>query len=217
LRFQGIHDLQHFLVIQIIPVYIGVGHRERPAATDVEAEDFVHLGQEVLDGALRGGGHRHQDLTGAPALQELHRGPHSKAGGQAVVDDDGRLSRQLRVGPAAPQPLFPPAADRGGLGHLGGDLLLREGLPPEQFLIEDGFPLGVQGPETGLGGPGELDLAHDEQVQREGQTPGNLRGHRHAAGGNGKQVKLPAALGLEALRQQPAGVGPVLKDPETIS
>jgi hypothetical protein len=30
-------------------------------------------------------------------------------------------------------------------------------------------------------------------------------------------VELPAALGLEALRQPPAGVLPVLEDPETIS
>jgi hypothetical protein len=60
-----------------------------------------------------------------------------------------------------------------------------------------------------------LDFPDDHQVQGGPQTPGDLRSHRHSAGGNGEQVDLLALI-IGQGRQLLAGHGPVEKNVDAV-
>ncbi len=115
---------------EIIPVFVGVGHGEGKAAPDVGAVELIHQGEEFLDGALRAGGHRHDEPAGPLGLEECQRGPHGVARGQAVIHHQGRLAVQAGIGPAAPEaflplPAWPPRSFPPGPSISSGDRGMR--------------------------------------------------------------------------------------------
>jgi hypothetical protein len=161
------------------------GADAREALCRLQADHFVGLPAHRGQGLARGDGDGQHDLGRAAAAQRVDRRFGGGACRQAVVDDDNRTALGVQER-AALQIERPAALD---LGQLPATRLLEVGLvgarqAPHVF-VDHGLgpgPVDDSG-ERKLRRAGRPDLAHQQQIQRRVQRPGDLGRHWGAPAG----------------------------------
>ncbi len=147
----------------------------------LQADHFVGLGFEQrtrLTGRDRCGDH---DPRRPQRPRRSDSGPHRRTGGDAVVDEDRRATRETQWWPTTTVGAF--AAIHFGTFALGDSLELTRGMGNEceQFLVANDHASGADRAHREFGLSGHADLADHQYVQRCAQGSGHLDRHRHAA------------------------------------
>ncbi len=97
---QELHDL---LLGEVMPFMVGISHREEEAPSYIEADDFIDLSRNELDGTLGRCGNSYGNPARVSLLNEVNRCHHGIARGQTIVHHDDNLSTEIGKGTTTPK------------------------------------------------------------------------------------------------------------------
>ena len=162
--------------------------------------------------AGRLGRRRHgDDDAGRPeAAQGLDGGPHARARGQPVVDEDHRSGGHSRRGPIAAVRALPPHKLAAlAVGHTLDDLG-RDAQAAHHVIVDHDDAAAGDRAHRDLFVAGDAELADHEDVEGRPESPGDLVGHRDAAARQAEDHDVVAVAEVpEQAPEHPAGVAAV--------
>jgi hypothetical protein len=195
---EKLHDLP---LGEVMPFVIGIGNREKNTRTDIETEDFIHLGRNELDGALGSGGNGHDNPARFPLLNEVNRCHHGIPRGQAIVHHNDDLAPKIGKGASTAKHgisvldiLQYRDAEFSNL-FLGKMKLRHEGV------VEEETPLEGEGAKSGLRIPGNGDLPGNNKVEGKFQMLRDPEPDWNAARWDGKDQAFLTLIFFESPRK----------------
>lgn len=175
----------------------------------LERDELVHLLADLLAGS--GGSHRNSnDHAAGDRTQRANRGPHGRAGRQAIIDHDDGAAGELGSGPAlaisdlaAADFLLLASNDR--IQHFTADRI-----QPQHLIVQHDDATAGHRAHREFRFEGHAQLAHDKDIHRQVEFDGDLVGHGNASA---RQCQHDGAFkgGLLAkrFREGPSGVATV--------
>src|SRR5690606_6982891 len=157
--------------------------------------------------------HRQHDPGRAVGAGHLAGGPGRRAGGDAVVDDDGGPAGERHPGPVAPEAAGP-ALQLGPLPGLDlGDLALGDTGHAHDLGVDHPGAVLADRAHAQLGLERHAQLADDDDVQRRAQRGGDLVGHRDTTPGQAQHDDGLVAQVRQLRGQPPPGISPIAEPP----
>ncbi len=194
----GVHKAGHFLIRNLRKLVVELAHSVKIGRL-MEADDFIDPGAEEFNSPGRCYRHCDYDFPGILAADRLNGLQKGIAGGDSIVDQDNGF-----------------AFERYGLVGTGEQgILVPKGFPDTGSFQVDVIGIniqpGIKDPATEtnrtngkLGISGKSDFFCHQDIERELKMPGDVKGHGHAAPGNGHDYAIVFAV-LFQIRKQSAG------------
>ena len=172
---------------------VGVEHADgAEARRRCEADEIVGFAPQRRQRLARGDGNGERQRLRAAAADRLQRGARGRAGGDAVVDEDGGAAGDLDARPIADEP--PPRVFELGaraLRRRREGALVDSGGADDRFVARDDRRLALdQRAHRQFRLPRRADLAHQHDVERRGER--RRRSRRRPAG---RRAAAPARPG----------------------
>lgn len=151
------------------------------------------------------------DLRWPEGAEGSHGRAHARAGGEAVVDEDGSLAPHIDGWtPVAVQLL---AAEK--LGGLPADCRLdrlrRDAKAPDDVIVQNADAAGRDCAHGELLVAGDPELAHDENVERGADSACDLKGDRDTAAGQAEDDRFTRRKLAHEFGEYLSGFSPVAK------
>lgn len=178
----------------------------------MQAADFIRLAIQQLAGFRGAGRNRDYDASGTELAQRRHGGPHRRAGGEPVVDDDHFAPAHVeRRALATERALATRELDELEL-HESLDLLGREPQRLQHVLVHHACSAGGERAHGELLVPGHAELAYDEDVERRAQRPRYLGRYRNSAARQREHDHIVATgVTPQRIRELSPGVPPIFE------